>query len=172
MKVKELMTRCVRNCLVDDTLNGAAQLMWEGDCGSVPVLGLQGNLLGIITDRDICMAAYTKGSSFSALRVRDAMAKVVWTCAPDATLEAAMSTMKEKRVRRLPVIDGGGQLVGILSLNDLAREARRQAKGLGGKEICAQLADTFGFICEGHDSSSSTPPIQAERAGELIGASS
>jgi CBS-domain-containing membrane protein len=120
MKVKELMEIKVRSCLVDDSLNWAAQLMWEGDCGALPVVGPEGDVVGMITDRDICMAAYTKGRPLTLIKVGDAMAKQVTTCSAESSAETAMSLMKEVRVRRLPIVDAQGKLAGILSLNDLA----------------------------------------------------
>ena len=169
MKVKELMVREVRSCRVEDNLNRAAHLMWEGDCGVLPVVETDGTVVGMITDRDICMAAYTKGGSLSSLRVGDAMAEQVSSCSPEASLETAMSLMKETHVRRLPVVDAQGKLAGILSLNDLAREARKQTKG-GGREIKAvDVAETLGVICEHRQPGAPVAKTQGKRASELIG---
>jgi predicted transcriptional regulator len=170
MKVKELMVREARSCRVEDNLNRAAQLMWEGDCGVLPVVEADGIVVGMITDRDICMAAYTKGGSLASLRVGDAMAKQVSSCSHETTLETAMSLMKETSVRRLPVLDAQGKLAGILSLNDLAREARKQAKS-GGRDIkSVDVADTLGVICEHRQPVAAVAKPQGKRAGELIGA--
>ena len=168
MKVKELMSHEVRSCRPADSLDRAAHLMWEGDCGDLPVVGNGGGVVGMITDRDICMAAYTKGRSLASIRVEDAMARQVSSCSPDATLETAMSLMKETRVRRLPVVDGRGQLAGILSMNDLAREARRQDKGGDRQKMCFDLMDTLGVVCEPHRGAAKTPGMKTRRAGELV----
>lgn len=159
MKVRELMKREVRSCLVDDNLDWAAHLMWDGDCGALPVVGKEENVVGIITDRDICMAAYTKGLPLSTIKVEEAMARQVTFCSPESTLETAMALMKEARVRRLPVVDGAGKLVGILSLNDLACEAREATKHGGGNLRSIDVADTLGVIC-GHR----LPPARSEKA--------
>jgi CBS domain-containing protein len=170
MKVKELMVRDVRSCLVSDSLTRAAQLMWEGDCGVLPVVGMNGSVVGMITDRDICMSAYTKGRPLAALKVENAMAGKVSSCSTESTLETAMSLMKESRVRRLPVVDAQGKLAGILSLNDLACQARKEAK-LGGKEIkSVDVADTLGAICEHRPPVGAAVISQANRKGELVGA--
>jgi CBS domain-containing protein len=121
--VKAIMTDAVCSCSADDTLNGAAQRMWDEDCGAVPVVGSDGTLVGIITDRDICMAAYTKGLPLGSIRVNDVMARHVHTCSPDDTLERAATLMAEAQVRRLPIIDAERRLIGIVSLADIARGA-------------------------------------------------
>jgi CBS domain-containing protein len=148
MKVLELMTSDVKCCSADDSLDRAANLMWEGDCGVIPVVGPGRELVGMITDRDICMAAYTKGRPLAELEVRDAMAKEPTVCSPEATLETAISLMKESRVRRLGVVDSKGLLAGILSLNDLAIEARKQERSNARPTLSVALADMLGTICE------------------------
>lgn len=123
LSVKTIMTEDVHGCAPDDTLNVAAQLMWEHDFGAVPVLASDGKLSGIITDRDICMAAYTKGVPLTAITVRDVMARHVHACAPEDSLERAATLMADAQVRRLPVIDGEGRLLGVVALADIARNA-------------------------------------------------
>jgi CBS domain-containing protein len=145
MKVHELMSRDVKTCRASDDLNRAAQVMWEGDLGVVPVVDDEGRPHGIITDRDLCMAAYIKGATLRSLHVSDAMNKPVAACSLDASIETAMTMMREARVRRLPVVDASGKLVGLLSLNDLAREASRQRRSPG-RQISVEVADTLGAI--------------------------
>jgi len=123
MKVRELMTREVATCLRDEDMNCAARIMWECDCGIVPVVDAERRVLGVITDRDVCMAAYTMGGALASLRIGDAMAKEVFSCSTEDTVEKALLTMRQTRVRRLPVVDGSGKLVGIVSINDVARAA-------------------------------------------------
>lgn len=170
MKVKELMEIKVRSCLVDDTLNWAAQLMWEGDCGALPVVGPEGDVVGMITDRDICMAAFTKGRPLTLLKVGDAMAKQVTTCSTDSSTETAMSLMKEVHVRRLPIVDAQGKLAGILSLNDLAREARKEAKFGQTQVRPSDVADTMGVICERRSLPLRSSKPTARRVNQLMGA--
>jgi Mg/Co/Ni transporter MgtE len=67
--VRDLMTTAVRSCTTGDNLQRAAQIMWESDCGVVPVVDRDGRLVGMITDRDICMAAYTQGKPLSHIGV-------------------------------------------------------------------------------------------------------
>jgi len=107
----------------DDLLHRSAQIMWEADCGCVPVVDAAGRLCGLITDRDICMAAYTKGLPLSSIRVAEVMSRSLRSCAPDETLERAIGIMAEAEVRRLPVVSEDGTLRGIVSLADIAHGA-------------------------------------------------
>ena len=81
MKVQDAMTRNVTACHENDSLNYAAQLMWECDCGAIPVLDGNDVVCGMITDRDVAMAAYTQGLALQEIPVRTAMSTVVHSCA-------------------------------------------------------------------------------------------
>lgn len=136
--VRAIMTDAVCSCSPEQSLNSAVQLMWEHDCGAIPVVAGGGELTGFITDRDACMAAYTKGLPLSAIVVRDVMARHVHTCSPDDSLVRAATLMADAQVRRLPVADTAHRLVGIVSLADIARSA--QALGQReGAELVLQL---------------------------------
>jgi len=102
--------------------------MWERDCGGVPVVARssEGRVVAMITDRDVCMAAYTTGRPLAALRVCDAMSRELHTCKPGDPAADAEATMRDNQVRRLPVVDDAGNLAGILSIADLARAAESQ----------------------------------------------
>jgi CBS domain-containing protein len=150
MRVEELMQKDVRVCRADDAMTEAARIMWEADCGSVPVISGQGRgeLVGIITDRDVCMAAYTRGKPLTDLRVAEAMSKDVRTCGPGDELSAAAGAMRAAQIRRLPVVDASSQLLGIVSLSDIAREFSRQ-RARGGKAISAvEVGELLAGICE------------------------
>ena len=123
MKVADLMTRDVRVCTIHDSLNAAARIMWEHDCGCVPVVDGHGRLAGIVTDRDICMAAYTQGLPLEAIAVERVMSPRVISCARGDDLEAAHRMMRTHEIHRLPVADSRGRLLGILSLSDLANHS-------------------------------------------------
>jgi CBS domain-containing protein len=149
MLVDELMQKDVRSCAPDDPMNEAARAMWEADCGFVPVVEPGSRrVVGVITDRDVCMASYTRGRTLAELRVRDAMSANVRTCAPGDSLGAAESAMRAAHVRRLPVVDASGQLLGVLSLADLARGyARLRASGKKGISA-AELGELLAEISE------------------------
>src|SRR5512140_1269573 len=122
MKIAELMTMDVATCAPSDSLTRAAQLMWERDCGCVPVID-GSKVVGMITDRDICMAAMMQGKAPAQLKVEQVMSREVFFCAPDDSVDQASKVMQQRQVRRLPVLDGSGKLVGIVSLNDFALRA-------------------------------------------------
>ncbi len=121
MKVADVMTRQPHTCRPEDSLAAAAQVMWEHDCGCVPVVDEHHHVVGIVTDRDACMASYTKGLRLDEIPVRAAMAKHVFTCREDDTTVSAKAQLQAHQVRRLPVVDETGKLTGILSANDLLR---------------------------------------------------
>jgi CBS domain-containing protein len=129
MKVEQIMNRNVKVCRPQDSLNKAAQIMWDEPCGAVPVIDDQHKPVGFLTDRDICMAAYTQGKPLHELRVETAMARKVVSCVAEDDLGSAAGLMRQHRTRRLPVIDRNGALVGLLSLDDLACEAARPLRG-------------------------------------------
>lgn len=127
MNVQELMTHAPAVCTTTDHLTRAAQIMWERDCGAVPVIDAAGKLAGIVTDRDVCMAAYTQGRALHEIPVANVMSKSVFTIGPDASAADALDTMNRKAVRRLPVTDSQGRLLGIVSMADFVRAARESA---------------------------------------------
>jgi len=150
MKVEQLMTRAVKVCAESDMLNRAAQLMWETDCGCIPVISANGDgkVVGLVTDRDIAMAAYTQGRQLLAIPVTEAMARKVIACNANDGVSQAEALMRENQVRRLPVLDRDEHLVGILSLNDVAREALREAsKGKRAEVAEDAVAETLAAVC-------------------------
>lgn len=148
MKVRDLMTTEVKACSRNDTLNRAAQIMWENDCGAVPVVDDDFRPVGMITDRDICMAAYTQGVLLSESSVERAMASGAYTCDATDEVSAAEKLMREQQVRRLPVVDGGGRIVGIISLGDVARQADRERASKSKKRQVkdTEIVETLGAI--------------------------
>src|SRR5258708_2351830 len=121
--VGQVMTRGARTCGPDDSLSRAAQVMWEGDCGCVPVVDADGKAIAMITDRDVCVAAFTRDLAPSKMLVSSAASRRLVTIREEDTLETAGSLMSRHQIRRLPVVDSKGRLVGVLSMNDLARHA-------------------------------------------------
>ena len=119
MQVREVMTRAVETIAPEATLEEAAARMKELDVGSLPVDDGE-RLLGIVTDRDIAVRGVAAGEHPRAVPVREVMTPVVVSCQEDHDLRAAARVMEEQQIRRLPVLDGAGRLVGIVSLGDLA----------------------------------------------------
>jgi CBS domain-containing protein len=121
-----VMTAAVVSCLPSDSLNAAAQIMWDEDCGAVPVVDAAGFLVGLITDRDLSMACYTQGRAPAQARVDSAMSRAVYSVGPSAPLSDVIALMKKYRVRRVPVVSEGGRLQGLISLADLLRHLPEQ----------------------------------------------
>ena len=117
VKVQELMTRECLACDPADSLATAALRMWEGDCGILPVVD-HGRVVGVITDRDICMALTFMHRPASDCAVAEVASGELWSCAPGDDVVRALATMGRQRVRRLPVVEDG-RLVGIIAINDL-----------------------------------------------------
>jgi CBS domain-containing protein len=113
----------------DEPLATAARLMWEEDCGVLPVLDGEERVIAMITDRDVCMAAYTQGLPLEAIPVSSAMSSQLFAVRPNDPVALAEKQMGERQIRRLPVIDADGRALGILSMNDLARETGRLTSG-------------------------------------------
>jgi CBS domain-containing protein len=127
MKVKDLMTTDVKHCSPGTNLAEAAKIMWEGDCGAVPVTDEHDHVIGVITDRDICIAAATRPRTEGEIPVRDVISATAYTCTPSDDVRVALETMKARKVRRLPVVEPGGRLVGIVSIHDIAAQSRSRS---------------------------------------------
>ena len=127
MKVKELMTTDVKRCSLETNLAAAAKIMWEGDCGAVPVTDESDHVVGVITDRDICIAAATRPRTEGEIPAKELISKELYTCAPDDEVRVALGTMQARKVRRLPVVERDGRLVGIVSIHDIAVQSRSKS---------------------------------------------
>lgn len=127
MKVSEVMSSPVRSCGIRDTLDCAARLMADHDCGAIPIIDDHGYLVGMVTDRDICMAAYQQDQPLSEIPVTSAMSGTIYAVREDEPLERAEQLMSQKQVRRIPVLDGDNRPIGMVSLGDLATEAAHAA---------------------------------------------
>jgi len=158
MKVSDLMTKEVKACSRHDSLNRAAQLMWENDCGAVPVLDSDSKVIGMLTDRDICMAAYTQGIALVDASVASVMSRDVSVCNPSDNISAAAERMRDRRIRRLPVVDKDHRLIGILSVSDIARETDRLRACKSRKRPIkdGELIETLGAICNANGNGSAS----------------
>ena len=148
MKIEQLMTRPVHSCQPQDMLNRAAQIMWEADVGCVPVINSDNRVVGMITDRDIAMAAYIQGRALENISVESAMAKQVYTCSPGDDLSTAEECMRKFQIRRLPVVDSSAMLVGIVSMNDIALEAAQEKSPRKPDVKLGDVAMTLARICQ------------------------
>jgi CBS domain-containing protein len=138
MKAAALFHRTVTSCTDRDTLEEAAALLWRHNIGCLPVLGDDGRLIGMITDRDIMIAAFLQGAPLRSMTVSSVMVKEVMTCRADDEIDVIVQQLLARRLRRIPVIDADRRVVGIISLNDIARAAIANQLSAGG--IAAVLA--------------------------------
>ena len=129
MKVKEIMMGAPYVCRRDTNLGEATRLMWVGNCGFLPVLNNEGHVCGVITDRDICMALGTRSKLAGDVSVGEVATGKVYSCSPDDEIHVALLTMRDGHVRRLPVVDGDGKIVGVLSMDDILMHAQPASSG-------------------------------------------
>jgi CBS domain-containing protein len=154
MKASEIMTRQVLSCSKDDTLHDAARVMWESDVGCLVVVDGDNRPVGVLTDRDIAIGAYTQGKPLIESRVATAMSRSVLVCSADSTAAEVEESMREAQLRRIPVVDTDGKLCGIVTLLDLAMHARANPWRL--KEI-AGVVTTLAAIAEKRPSTDALP---------------
>jgi CBS domain-containing protein len=141
MLVENLMTRDPESCRPEASLADAAAIMWRRDCGIVPVTDDEGNVVGVVTDRDICMTLGLGGRLAADVSVGEAMSRVVESCTPVDDVREALELMRARQLRRLPVVNSHGKLVGILSINDVILHTR---KGKGKKQVARR--DTLSTL--------------------------
>lgn len=147
MRVEKIMSHKVTTCLPQDSLQQAARQMWDGDCGCLPVVAPgDGQIVGMITDRDICMAALFQGKPLGDIRVEDVMAKKVLTCRASDDVKDAQCVMENEQVRRLPVLGNAGELLGILSIADIVLESARSQFGQHHELPASGVTDTLARI--------------------------
>jgi CBS domain-containing protein len=142
-KIADVMTRDVCAVRRNEPVSTAAKLMWDADCGAVPVLDEQGDaVVGMITDRDICMASWTQDRPASAIPVASAMSDSLCYCSPEDDLASAVNLMRSRRVRRIPVLSADHHLAGIISLADLVRtEHQRRPVGAFENAVISTMAE-------------------------------
>ncbi|HKK13039.1 MAG TPA: CBS domain-containing protein [Gammaproteobacteria bacterium] len=130
MYVHELMSRDVSTCDPETTLDAVAMMMWQRNCGAVPVVDQAGLPIGVVTDRDIAMSAALNQKPLWELRAGDLLnGRPAYTCRAGDNVKSALRAMWAQHVRRLPVVDDNGHLTGILSMDDIIARAERGSRG-------------------------------------------
>lgn len=119
MLVQEVMTPSPICCRPEDNVEQVAKLMAEYDCGAIPVC-VDGNVIGMITDRDVTCRVVAAGKTPTRLAASEIMSRTIYTVAATAEIEMAIDRMKTHQVRRLPVVNSDDKVVGIISPSDLA----------------------------------------------------
>ncbi|MGZ8842817.1 MAG: CBS domain-containing protein [Pyrinomonadaceae bacterium] len=157
MKVKDVMTPDAKAIWITESLADAAKEMWENDCGVLPIIKDGRKVVGMITDRDICMATAIRDRNPSSISVEEVMNATVYAANPDEEVEQALQTMREHKIRRLPVLNLEGELQGIVSMNDIVLKAK--SNGKKAPIDYAHVVKTYQAICE-HP----LPMVQAAKA--------
>lgn len=146
MKVKDVMTGRPSVCDLNESLAEAAKTMWDADCGVLPVLKDGREVVGLITDRDICMAMAMRDCNPTAISAEEVITGDVYSVAPEDEIQKAFEVMQQYQVRRLPVINPEGGLEGMLSMNDIVLKAKE--KNAKAPEIrYADVVNTYKAIC-------------------------
>ena len=148
MEVKEVMTGEAASCTPETSLAAAAMLMWERDCGVLPVVDDTRKVVGVITDRDICMAAAMRPRPASEISVGEVISGAVHACAPADDVHEALKVMRQEKVHRLPVVGTEGELQGIISLNDIILEAKADGGEQKPDLSYADVVETYKAVCE------------------------
>jgi CBS domain-containing protein len=156
--VRRVMTADVATCGAGDTLHRAAQIMWEHDCGAVPVVDTAGRVSGIITDRDLAMGAFTQGLPLVAIPVGRVASGRVHTVSVGASVDDVVAVMGRERVRRGVVVDAHQKVVGIVSLADVARFVAEL--GPSRRDAALVLAGLVATLSERRSPSGSGEPRQ------------
>jgi CBS domain-containing protein len=135
MKVRDIMTQTAVCCRPETNVGAAVEMLWIHNYGMLPVVDENQKLIGIVTDRDICIALGTRNRLPGNLAVGDVATTPVFTCKPDDEIHEALGIMTEHQVHRLPVVNGDGVPQGVLSMDDILLHAD-QDKWQG----CCELA--------------------------------
>jgi CBS domain-containing protein len=148
MKVNEIMTQSAACCGPDTNVGAAVELMWVRNCGMLPVVGADKKLIGVVTDRDICVAVGTRNRLAGDLTVGEIATRNVFTCRTEDDIHEALGTMAGKHVRRLPVVNEEGVPQGILSMDDVIVHADLNkwegACELSAEEVVRSLKKLYG----------------------------
>lgn len=147
MKVKDVMTPDAQAIWLTESLVDAAQMMWDNDCGILPVIKDGRKVIGLVTDRDICMAVAMRDTHPSSISVEEVMTGKVYSVKAEDDIKQALQVMQEHKVRRLPVVNTEGELDGILSLNDVVLNAKA-SEGPNGRIRYSDIVKTYQAICE------------------------
>jgi len=145
IRIADIMSQEVYSCRPEDNLRQAAEMMRDHDCGCLPVIDARDELVGMITDRDICMCAATRGEPLQSLQVSDAITWQAFSCKPQDEVESVEEMLGGHQIRRLPVLDDNGRLKGMVSLADIAR-ATAMSRGRGASAQRQAVAMTMAAI--------------------------
>ena len=148
MKISQLMSPVVITCRREDSLDTAARKLWDHDIGCLPVVDDDNRPVGMLTDRDICMAAYLQGQLLKDIRVDSVMSRTVFSALATDRVEDVEVVMRTNKVHRVPIVDENHRLVGLASTNGLAREAAKEVRLKSPDVAEDEFVSTLACICE------------------------
>jgi CBS domain-containing protein len=148
MKVKDIMMETPCCCRPDTNLGSATELMWNANCGFLPVESADGKVVGVITDRDICVALGTRNRPAGEVTVAEVLTGKLHSCSPEDDIHMALQTLKDATVRRLPVVSHDGALVGVLSMDDILQRAEPTSRGKQPELSSDEVVRTFRSITQ------------------------
>jgi CBS domain-containing protein len=159
MKVKEVMMGTPYYCQLGTNLGSATELMWNANCGFLPVEAADGKVIGVVTDRDICIALGTRCQLSGDITVGEVLSGKLYSCAPDDDIHIGLQIMSKGKVRRLPVIARNGTLVGVLSMDDILLRTEPASLGKQPELSSDEVVRAYRAITERH-----VPQAVAKRA--------
>lgn len=146
MKVSAIMTESPASCSLDMNLGAVAEIMWKNNCGFLPVVGSDEKVVGVLTDRDMCIAMATRNQLPADITAQQVTSGTVIACQAEDDITTVLETMGEKGVRRLPVLDAEGKLAGILSVDDIVRHAdAKNSSPLSYSHVVQSLKKVFSL---------------------------
>lgn len=150
MKVKDVMMRTAASCSRDANLGSAVEILWGRDCGILPIVDAEQKVIGVITDRDICIALGTRNRLPGEITVGDVASGKLFACKPEDDIHLALASMAEAKVRRLPVLAPEGKLEGILSMDDIATHSETRGGKVANELSHDDVVETLKAVYRPH----------------------
>lgn len=147
MRVRDVMVETPASCSVNTNLGAAIEMLWNRNCGFLPVVDEQEKVIGVVTDRDLCIAMGTRNRLPGEMTVGEVLSPKLFYCKPEDDIHAALKIMGNKKVRRLPVVDSNRKLKGILAMDDIVLHAQSAKAGnfpeLSAEDILGTLKNLY-----------------------------
>lgn len=151
MIIRDLMVKEVVSCSPDTNLDAAGRMMWDHNCGAIPILDDEDHPIGLVTDRDIAMSAVLNHKPLWDITTRDVIGnREMYTCNTDDDIHSALSIMQTHKVRRLPVVNGDGRLEGILSIDDIVTCSEQKTRKTSPALTLEEAMSTLKAVCFHH----------------------
>ena len=148
MKVKDVMMRTPAHCRPETNLGAAVEMLWNRNCGMLPIVDARQKVIAVVTDRDLCVALGTRSRLAGQITVGEVARGDVFTCYGEDEIHDALQTMARYRVRRLPVVNEEGVLEGILSMDNVVLHSETAGWGrlaeLSDEDVVKTLRQIYG----------------------------